>query len=120
MPQTKLNPRFNGDDLLTVLQDHIGKNNGIRADALARQLSGSPLSQEHYQRQVRKLVLSLRNEGHHICATPQHGYFIAKDEAELNETCEFLYDRALSSLEQISAMKKVSVPDFRGQLRLDT
>lgn len=111
---------FNSDDLLTVLQDHIGKENGIRSDVLAAKLSGTILHRDMHCRTLRKLVLSLRSQGWHVCATPQHGYYIAANEKELNETCEFLHDRAMSTLKQISAMKNVAVPDLRGQLRLPT
>jgi hypothetical protein len=30
----------------------------------------------------------------------------------------FLYHRAMTSLKQVAAMKRVSLPDFRGQLNL--
>ncbi len=111
---------FNSDDLLSVLQNHIGKANGIRADILAEKLSGSLISNSYYRRRVRKVVAELRNQGFHICATPGRGYFIAENEAELNETCEFLHNRAMSSLVQISKMKNIALPDLRGQLRLQT
>lgn len=114
------NTMFTADDLLTVMQNHIGADNGIAANKLAEKLSGRLLHNEHYKRRVRKVVAHLRSQGHHICATPKHGYFIAANEAELNETCEFLHDRAMSSLSQISAMKRVALPDLRGQLHLPT
>ncbi|PCJ88686.1 MAG: hypothetical protein COA54_02335 [Thiotrichaceae bacterium] len=111
---------FNTDDLLTALQDHIGKEKGICGIKLAQKLSGRLLHNEPFKRHIRKLVQDLRQQGHHICATPQDGYYIAANEAELNETCEFLHERAMSSLKQISAMKKIALPDLRGQLRLNT
>lgn len=111
---------FNSDDLLTELQDHIGKDNGICANDLAEKLSGTMLHKEFHCRHIRKLVEDLRSKGHHICATPQHGYFIAANDKELDQTCEFLYERAMCSLKQISRMKQVAMPDLRGQLRLPT
>ena len=103
--------------LLARLQCHIGANAGIRIEPLTRAVFG-PNAGEAYQRRVRKLVEALRRKGHHICADPVHGYFIAKTEKELNETCGFLYRRALTSLTQISAMKRVSLPDLAGQLNI--
>jgi hypothetical protein len=45
---------------------------------------------------------------------------MASSPEELNETCEFLYDRAMTSLSQVSRMKQISMPDLRGQLHLPT
>lgn len=70
------------------------------------------------ERLLRAHVNTLRNEGHHICAHPARGYFIAETAEELTNTCEYLYDRAMTSLQQIAAMRRVSLPDLRGQLKL--
>jgi hypothetical protein len=43
---------------------------------------------------------------------------LAATEEELNRTCLYLHDRAMTSLRQVAAMKRVSLPDLRGQLRL--
>jgi hypothetical protein len=75
---------------------------------------------EHYARVARQLISELRNEGHHVCAHPSAGYFIAETADELDATCKFLTDRALSSLKQVAAMKRVSMPDLYGQLNLPT
>ena len=70
-------------------------------------------------RELRAVVNDLRKEGHPICAMPKDGYFIAETEKELLETCNFLYGRAMDSLVQISAMRRVAPPDLRKQLKLD-
>lgn len=113
---------INQHTLLTALQGHIGRENGVRVEELAAEAMGiSPLLvDEVHERDVRETVAALRREGHHICALPRSGYYIAANEQELNATCEFLYDRALTSLAQVAAMKRVSLPDLRGQLRLPT
>lgn len=103
--------------LLTVLSRHIGQDNGLTVERLAARLYG-PGATARDQRQIRKLVVELRRQGEHICADPGHGYYIAQTEAELDDTCRFLYDRAMTSLSQISAMKRVSLPDLAGQLRI--
>ena len=110
------------DALLAVLSLHIGERRGIHIQALVAELLGTwgrgynPAD----GRKVRELVAELRRAGHHVCAHPASGYFLAENAAELDRTCLFLYDRAISSLEQIAAMKRVSMPDLRGQLRLPT
>ena len=71
-----------------------------------------------HHRQLRTVVNQLRKEGNQICSSPTGGYFIAKSEEELLECCEFLHARAMDSLEQIAAMKRVAVPNLRKQLKL--
>jgi hypothetical protein len=106
------------EQLLTVLSRHIGARNGITAERLAWRLYGAGAT-ERDQRQIRKLVVDLRREGHHICADPGHGYFIAETAEELDDTCRFLLQRSMTTLSQISAMKRVSMPDLAGQLRIN-
>lgn len=114
--------------VLGVLGGHIGEKNGITARDLALKVWTPPTyggaAAERpirgVERVVRKLIQELRNEGFHICGTPDAGYFIAANAEELDRTCSFLYSRAMASLQQIARMKKVSVPDLRGQLKLPT
>ncbi len=114
------------DRLLAALQRHVGAENGATGATLTREMNlppgdlfdqGEPTLTE---RQVRSLVEALRMEGHHICAHPARGYFIARTDDELAETCEFLRHRALKSLTQIASMQRVSLPDLLGQMRLRT
>lgn len=106
--------------VLTELQHHIGKANGIHVDELVRRITGQLLDSDMHARRVRHIVTELRMQGHHVCATPSEGYYIAADADELNETCSFLYDRAMTSLTQVSRMKNIALPDLRGQLHLPT
>ncbi len=98
---------------LTILSNHIGKGNGISAKQLALKLGV-------VERQVRHCVEGLRKDGMAVCGTPRDGYYIAANAGELEDTCEFLYARAMCSLAQISYMKKIPMPDLRGQLHLPT
>jgi len=107
------------DSLLAALSHHIGKRHGVTAAALCREiLHAEPTPAD--ERHLRDLVVELRRAGNHVCAHPSNGYFLAETPEELDETCGFLHDRAMCSLEQIAAMKRVSVPDLRGQLKLPT
>lgn len=107
------------DTLLAAMRNHIGKRNGITGAALCREVLGAePTGGD--KRHLRDLVVELRREGHHVCALPEAGYFLAETPEELDETCVFLHDRAMCSLVQVGAMKRVSVPDLRGQLKLPT
>lgn len=105
------------DTLLAALRQHIGRRHGVTATALCREVLGStPTSAD--ERRLRELVVELRRAGHHVCAHPRDGYFLADTAEELQETCAFLHSRAMASLEQESAMKRVSIPDLVGQGRL--
>jgi glucose-6-phosphate-specific signal transduction histidine kinase len=106
--------------VLTELSHHIGKDNGIHVRDLVARITGQLLANELMERRVRQIVTEMRMEGHHICAHPAQGYFMAANPEELNDTCEFLYERAMTSLSQVSRMKQVSLPDLRGQLHLPT
>lgn len=117
--------------VLQVLSRHVGRSKGITIVNLVRDVlalndanthaNREPRgSAENYQRAVRHRVTELRTEGHHVCAHPTSGYYMAADADELNECCKFLTDRAMCGLRQVAAMKRVSVPDLYGQLNLPT
>lgn len=111
---------FSKDQLLQALRHHIGQAYGVSAASLVAEITGRVHADPVSERVLRAHVNTLRREGHHICAHPVTGYYIAETDAELAATCEYLYDRAMTSLQQIAAMKRVSLPDLRGQLKLPT
>jgi hypothetical protein len=112
-----MNKDLTHDTLLIALRSHIGRRYGVTATALCREVLGShPTSGD--ERHLRTLVVELRMLGHHVCAHPRDGYFLAANSEEMEETCAFLHARAMSSLGQESAMKRVSIPDLIGQGRL--
>lgn len=105
--------------LLQVMQKHIGMGNGASADSLCREIRALPDGPVTCTpRHLRKLVHELREkEGQHIGAHPSRGYFIAETTEELDVCCEFLRARAMTSLKDIAAMRRVSLPELMGQLR---
>ncbi|MBW8034190.1 MAG: hypothetical protein FVQ79_00550 [Planctomycetes bacterium] len=111
--------KINKNSVLNALSNHIGKHRGVRARRLVYEITDRP-STHCAERQLREVIVELRNEGQHICGHPGTGYFIAANDKELNETCQFLYGRSMTGLKQIARMKKVAVPDLKGQLRLQT
>lgn len=99
--------------LLNVLSEHQGEAKGISGLLLARRLRVR-------KRDLRKLISRCRDEhGAAICGHPSTGYFIATTPDELHRSCAFLEHRALHSLRLLSRMKKVSLPDLLGQLKLN-
>lgn len=106
------------DTVLFALAMHRGAANGVHARELVRGICGETSSA--LERQLRDVIVVLRSRGEHLCGTPESGYYMADSEAELLTTTRFLYDRAMTSLSQVAAMRRVSLPDLRGQLRLPT
>lgn len=92
---------------------HTGHEHGITCEALAFRLGIS-------ERDVRTLVTELRQDGHAVCAHPATGYFLARDEFELQTTIRFLTDRALKSLLIAAQLKRMPLADLVGQLKLPT
>jgi hypothetical protein len=112
------------DRVLAALTSHIGEDNGIHMDDLAREFIGLTHDAlrdgevEAVSRRIRAVIEDLRDEGHHVCAHPKSGYFMAATAAELEATCKFLRDRALASLKKEAAMRRVALPDLLAQLRI--
>jgi len=104
--------------LLMALRAHIGRARGVTASQLVGEVLGA--SRPADERRLRDLIVELRMQGHHVCAHPSSGYYLAETPEELEETCAFLRARALQSLSQISRMRGVSIPDLVGQMHLPT
>jgi hypothetical protein len=104
------------DTVLAHLQHCVGESSGHTAEQLVQAITGRHSDAD--QRRLRTVIEALRTAGHRICANPTHGYYLAATENELDRACSFLFDRAMTSLRQVSAMKRVALPDLRGQLGL--
>lgn len=102
------------DAVLGALQ--IGECHGQTAEQIVLAITGSRNAAD--ERRLRQVIEALRTAGHRICAHPAHGYYLAANDQELDRACGFLLDRAMTTLRQVSAMKRVSLPDLRGQLGL--
>ena len=99
--------------VITLLSRHQGAANGISARYLAAALGVN-------KREMRKLVSQCRLEdGVAFCAHPSTGYFIAVTAAELDACCAFLERRAMHSLTLQSRMRKVSMQELLGQMKLN-
>ncbi|MFC3716836.1 hypothetical protein ACFONC_11805 [Luteimonas soli] len=103
--------------VLDALVRRPGAANGASAKALASEILGTT-AEPADERRLRQVIEQLRNDGHAVCATPESGYHHAADADDLNRTCVFLTRRAVSTLRQVAAMKRVAMPDLYGQLGL--
>ena len=115
--KTEIDTLLSPARLLQVLRQHVGQAHGATAKQLVQALTG----RHEYaaaERHLRNVVEQLRLEGYPVCAHPSHGYYLAASDADLELTCDYLRSRAMKSLQQIAAMRRVSLPDLLGQLRL--
>ncbi len=100
-------------DVLHTLQSHVGANNGVTAEQLGKALGIN-------KRTVRTHVTELRLEGIAVCGHPTTGYYIAATDADIEATCSFLRSRAMHSLTLESRLRRVTLPELLGQMRLKT
>lgn len=103
---------INKAQVLAELQRHVGRENGIHVRDLVARITNTMLTTEAAERKVRELIQELRMEKHAICGHPGSGYYLAGSTRELNETCAFLLARAVTTVEQIAAMKGREAPDL--------
>ena len=106
-------PVIDYTNVLNVLTNHIGEAAGISAANIAKAAGVNV-------RQVRSQVTAMRLDGVAVCGTPETGYFIASCAEELEDCCQFLRSRAMTSLLIESRMRKVPMADLIGQLHLPT
>ena len=106
-------PTITTVEVINALAQHLGRHKGISARLLAAQLGIPP-------RTLRRLISMCRErDGAAICGHPVSGYYIAVTPEDLEETCRFLEQRAMHSLRLLSRMRRMSMPDLVGQLRLN-
>lgn len=102
------------EKLVEILQRSPGRTQGLHVWEIA-ELLGQDRDSRYVWRQIRSAIKALRLQGWPICAHPSDGYYWATEVAELESTIAFLRDRALSSLTQISRLKKIAIPLLCGQ-----
>ncbi len=107
------------DAVLAALACHIGAAKGITGRDLVAEIAGL-YARPGDGRRLRHVIETLRREGESVCGTTEEGYYFARTPEELDRTCLFLHDRAMTSLVQVAAMRHVAAPDLHKQLRLPT
>lgn len=96
-----------------LARDHAGAANGITAARLAEKLGTN-------ERGVRHLVSQAREDGIAVVGTPSTGYYIAETSDELEACCRFLRSRAMHSLHIEAQLRRTTLADLMGQMRLQT
>ena len=102
--------------VLSALQVRRGAANGITARDLVCVITQRVSAAD--ERRLRDIIVKLRKDGYPICAHPALGYHWAATPEELDQACMFLVGRAMTSMQQASAMRNRALPDLYGQLGL--
>jgi hypothetical protein len=109
--------------LLAELTSHIGEANAIGMAELYEAVFERPWSHRiNDTRKLRKVVTDMRAEGVPICSTAVRdggGYYLAAAGSELVSYLRRGERRALAILSRNAKIKKVSLPNYLGQLKLN-
>lgn len=109
--------------LLMVMPRHIGAAKSIGMGELYETVFGEDYEHRiNDTRRLRKIVTELRHDGVPICSSPGRsggGYYLASAGSELAEFCEKLRKQALRKLSMEAKIRKITLPELIGQLRLD-
>jgi len=109
--------------LLAELTSHIGEMNAIGMPALYQAVFDRPWSDRiNDTRQIRRLITTMREEGVPICsvASAPGGYYLAAAGSELADYLRRDKFRALRILKRDAAILKISLPNYLGQLKMET
>lgn len=108
--------------LLATLTSHIGAHNAISMPALYETVYERPWDNRvNDTRLIRKLVTAMRMEGVPICSVTSSpgGYYLPAAGSEAAHYMRRYEAKALRILRALARMKKTSLPNYLGQLRLD-
>jgi hypothetical protein len=109
--------------LLAELTGHIGSANAIgMAELFAAVFDRSWDNRINDTRDLRHLVTLMRDEGIPICSVASQdggGYYLAAAGSELTSYLRRNERRALLILQRNARIKRVSLPNYLGQIRLE-
>lgn len=106
--------------VLDALSHHIGRENGISATDLVKEITNDMCCEAAAERLLRSCISELRSEGVAVASTPETGYYVAQTSDELEECCRFLRSRAMHSLLMEARLRKLALGELLGQIRVGT
>jgi hypothetical protein len=109
--------------LQTEMMNHIGAHNAIGMGELFQEVWGGIWEHRiNDTRALRRLITELRAEGVPICSVSDKsggGYYLAAAGSELTQYLRRSEVRALKILMRNARIKKVSLPNYLGQIKLN-
>ena len=106
------------ESVMAALQLHVGRERAVRIGGLVHDATHR-VTEPAAERKARKLISELRIEGVAVCGHPDHGYWLAANDEELEACCAFLHSRAMHSLTVLSRMRKVALPQLLNQMAIE-
>jgi hypothetical protein len=108
---------------MKALADHIGEEKALDMGILYERVFEKPPGGHKINstRALRTIITQLREEGTPIgsvSTTNQGGYYLARSDSEVLEYVERLRKRGIQALKMAAHIKKKSLPEYLGQLRL--
>ncbi len=107
-----------------LLKEHMGQDNCILMNELYVRVTGGhiiPFRRYDQTRFIRSIIKELREAGRPIgIKSGNHGgYFTARNDEELESTIKTFHSRAMSSLKQEAALKRISFNELLEQYELE-
>jgi len=107
-----------------LLQSHLSADNCILMNEIFVSVTGShiiPNRRYDQTRIIRSIIKELREDGRPIGikAGSNGGYFTAQNDEELESTILLFHHRAMSSLKQEAALKRISFSELLEQYELE-
>jgi hypothetical protein len=113
----------NRNRVLVLLNQHIGAANAISMTELFEAVFNRTWDDHiNSTRALRHLITAMRDDGVAICSVSTKsggGYYQPAAGSELTDYLRKNERRALCMLKRNSQMKKISLPEYLGQLKLD-
>lgn len=109
--------------LMMTMMRHPGRAKAIGMGELYEEIYGEPWQHRiNDTRKLRKLItFARRRHGLPICSSASPGgggYWLASVDTELEDYTKRMTAKAVKLLSQVSVMKKMSMPELLGQLKL--
>ena len=109
--------------ILMVLSRHVGIEKALDMGDLYSRVFGEPYTHKiNHTRRLRTIITALRQKGVPIGSTAAKnggGYYIVRAGSELDEYCGRLRRAALRKLFMESKLRKISMGELLGQMRLN-
>ena len=108
---------------LSILADHTGEHQAIGMAELYQTVFHKKWSNRiNDTRKLRTVITCMRNEGVPICSVSScngGGYYLAAAGSELTEYLRRAEIRALKILSRNARIKRIALPEYLGQMRLN-
>jgi len=108
---------LNLETVRQCLEAQVGRDQALKASEIVETVTGQRSTPDQ-ERRVRAFAKTLRLEGHPVCSHSSFGYYWAQNPGDIDAACEWLRGKALSSLGQITRLRRLALPPVAGQLTL--